>query len=250
MAYIVVTDAIIQLLKNRRINMPLKTGAKLTFSEDTAIETYCGFFKGTTLPRRAGAFSYSNSGLHRLASMGRYCSIAAGVGVMGNGHPHSWVSISPFSYNSWRAHANIVDAIIDAEQADSWPSLPFQTSEGAPLIGNDVWIGQDVLLSQGITIGDGAVIAARAVVTRDVAPYTIVGGCPAKILRRRFPEELSERLLASQWWDYRFTDFTGMAFDKPHVFLDQLEEKVASGGIRPYRPQALTGDELRRAAEV
>ena len=70
------------------------------------------------------------------------------------------------------------------------------------MAGSDVWIGYEAVILAGVTIGDGAVIGARAVVTKDVPPYTIVGGVPARAIRRRFPEETAEELLRLKWWDW------------------------------------------------
>ena len=75
-------------------------------------------------------------------------------------------------------------------------------SKGDIVIGNDVWIGYEAVVMAGVTIGDGAVIGARAVVTRDVSPYTIVGGVPAKEIRKRFPDETIGKLLKLRWWDW------------------------------------------------
>ena len=74
--------------------------------------------------------------------------------------------------------------------------------KGDIVIGNDVWIGYEAVIMVGVTIGDGAVIGARAVVTKDVPPYTIVGGVPAKPIRRRFPEDVISDLLKIRWWDW------------------------------------------------
>ena len=74
--------------------------------------------------------------------------------------------------------------------------------KGDIVVGNDVWIGYEAVILAGVTIGDGAVVGARAVVTRDVPPYTIVGGVPAKPIRRRFDGGVIERLSALRWWDW------------------------------------------------
>ena len=74
--------------------------------------------------------------------------------------------------------------------------------KGDIVIGNDVWIGYEAVILAGVTIGDGAVIGSRAVVTKDVPPYTIVGGVPAKTIRRRFDEDTVEELLGLRWWDW------------------------------------------------
>lgn len=75
-------------------------------------------------------------------------------------------------------------------------------NKGDIVIGNDVWIGYEAVVMAGVTIGDGAVIGTRAVVTKDVPAYTIVGGIPAKTIRKRFPEETIDALLALKWWDW------------------------------------------------
>jgi hypothetical protein len=95
-----------------------------------------------------------------------------------------------------------------------------------PVIGNDVWIGSDVLIARGITIGDGAVIAAGAVVTKDVAPYAMIGGTPARFIRYRFSPNIFESLLDIKWWDYSFKDLHGLDFADPDRFADQLRERA------------------------
>lgn len=75
-------------------------------------------------------------------------------------------------------------------------------NKGDIIIGNDVWIGYEAVIMAGITIGDGAIVAARAVVTKDVPPYTIVGGTPAKVIRKRFPDDTITTLLTLKWWDW------------------------------------------------
>lgn len=80
--------------------------------------------------------------------------------------------------------------------ADSWDN------KGDIIIGNDVWIGYEAVVMAGVTIGDGAIIGARALVTKDVPPYTIVGGVPAKTIRTRFPDDIAAVLLQVKWWDW------------------------------------------------
>lgn len=77
-------------------------------------------------------------------------------------------------------------------------------NKGDIVIGNDVWIGYEAVIMSGVTIGDGAIIGTRALVTNDVPPYTIVGGVPAKQIRKRFPEEIISELLKLKWWDWTF----------------------------------------------
>ena len=124
--------------------------------------------------------------------IGKFCSIACGVKFLFNCANHTLKSLStytfPLFYEEWDLNkANITVA---------WDH------KGDIIIGNDVWIGYNVVIMAGVHIGDGAVIAACAVVTKDVPPYTIVGGVPAKEIRKRFNTEMIEQLLILKWWDW------------------------------------------------
>lgn len=120
-------------------------------------------------------------------SMGAYCSVADGCKVLlGGGHRTDWVTTYPFS-------------VLE-------PSLTHiaghPLSRGDVTIGNDVWLASDVTILAGVTIGDGAAVMAGSVVTRDVAPYAIVGGIPAREMRKRFDDATIARLLAVSWWNW------------------------------------------------
>ena len=129
---------------------------------------------------------------HDHLSIGKFCSIACGARFLFNSANHSLSSLStypfPLFFEEWGLDIKNV--------ASSWDN------KGDIVIGNDVWIGYESVILAGVTIGDGAIIAARAVVTKDVPPYTIVGGVPAKPIRKRFPEETIAALLALRWWDW------------------------------------------------
>jgi acetyltransferase-like isoleucine patch superfamily enzyme len=119
--------------------------------------------------------------------IGSFCSIAANVTfLLGGGHNPEWVSTWPMR-----------EVFGLPEQYEHHPVY-----KGPTIIGNDVWLGRDSLIFDGITIGHGAIIGARAVVTKDVRPYSIVGGVPAKEIRRRFTDEQVEALLEIAWWDW------------------------------------------------
>ncbi len=126
--------------------------------------------------------------------IGRYGSIADGVEILlGGNHRTDWVTTYPFPAlpGLWPEAENMTD---------------FSRSRGDIVIGHDVWIGSQAMVLSGITIGTGAVIAARAVVTRDVPPYAIVAGNPARVVRERFDAATVEALLESRWWDLPRTE--------------------------------------------
>ena len=127
-------------------------------------------------------------GEHACVHVGSYCSIAVGVElVVGGNHRPDWVSTYPF-----RVLWGLPGALTDGHPRPE-PDIE---------IGSDVWIGTEAMILAGVKIGHGAVIGARAVVTKDVRPYAIVGGVPAREIRRRFNDEQVERLLALRWWEW------------------------------------------------
>lgn len=129
---------------------------------------------------------------HDQLTIGKYCSIACGARFLFNSANHSLRSLStyafPIFYEEWGLDVGNV--------AEAWDN------KGDIVVGNDVWIGYEAVVMAGVTIGDGAIIGSRAVVTRDVPPYAIVGGVPARLIRYRFSEKTIERLLAIKWWDW------------------------------------------------
>lgn len=124
--------------------------------------------------------------------IGKFCSIACQAKFLFNSANHSMASLStypfPLFFEEW--------GLDKKEVTKSWDN------KGDICIENDVWIGYDAVIMAGVSIGDGAIIGTRAVVTKDVLPYTIVGGVPAKPIRKRFSEEVISSLLESKWWDW------------------------------------------------
>jgi virginiamycin A acetyltransferase len=153
-----------QHLARRRPNVLAEDGTKLTNCEIIA-------------PVTVGFRTYANAGgFLRNVSIGRFCSIGRRVTIGAAKHPTELLSTHPV----------VIGAGIAPETR----------------IGNDVWIGDNVVIIAGIQVGDGAVIGAGAVVTKDVEPYSIVAGVPAREIRKRFDASIREQLLASKWWDY------------------------------------------------
>jgi len=129
---------------------------------------------------------------HERLIIGKFCSIACGAKFLFNCANHTLKSLStytfPLFYEDW-----------DLEKSDvatAWDN------KGDIVIGNDVWIGYEAVIMAGVHIGNGAIIAARAVVTKDVPPYTIVGGVPARPIRKRFPDDVIQKLEKLEWWNW------------------------------------------------
>ncbi|MBM6732403.1 CatB-related O-acetyltransferase [Megasphaera stantonii] len=124
--------------------------------------------------------------------IGKFCSIACGAKFLFASANHTQASVStypfPIFFEEWDLDIGDVTSAWD--------------HKGDIVIGNDVWIGYEAVVMAGVTIGDGAIIGARAVVTKDVPPYTIVGGVPARKIRRRFSDDVIARLLELKWWDW------------------------------------------------
>lgn len=124
--------------------------------------------------------------------IGKYCSIACGAKFLFNSANHTMTSLStypfPLFFEEWGLEKKNV--------TNAWDN------KGDIVVGSDVWIGYEAVILAGVTIGDGAIIGTRAVVTKDVPPYTIVGGIPANPIRKRFDDEMISHLLALKWWDW------------------------------------------------
>ncbi|MBX6953362.1 CatB-related O-acetyltransferase [Providencia rettgeri] len=210
---------------SRRNFILFDRGEKIRIIGDVFVEEY------SMMPFRSfcsvGAFSEPACYFSNDVVIGRYCSISSGVKVMGGQHPYDRFTTSRLTYKK-----EFED--IAKSQGDHWDVKPYNTNIGAPVIGNDVWIADDVVIKGNIKIGDGAVIAANSVVTKDVPPYAIVAGVPAKVIKYRFPEEVIIKLLKLKWWDYKFTDLPDNSHcDDMNYFIEHLSLSIERGDIKP-----------------
>jgi acetyltransferase-like isoleucine patch superfamily enzyme len=155
-------------------------------------------------------------GLHNI-KIGKFCTIATDVIVfVGNNHHTEWVSTFNFG----------------ASHCETFPKHHMQDmpkKDGDIIIGNDVWLGQGVRImsrADDIVIGDGAVIAAHSIVTRSVEPYTIVGGNPAQVIKKRFDDKTIEKLLSLKWWDL------------PEPIINELTDLLCSSNMEKFFKEA------------
>ncbi|WP_167858447.1 CatB-related O-acetyltransferase [Methylobacterium nonmethylotrophicum] len=185
-----------------------------------------------------GSFSYLGAGswVANTDRIGRYCSIGQGVLIGAGPHPVDWLSTSTFFYRRamWTSHPTV-------EQFYENHPVDPQFEQSPCRIGNDVWIGSHAVIMMGVNVGDGAVIGANATVTKDVPPYAIVAGSPAKVIRTRFSAETIERLLASQWWNLHPSQLKGLNYSD----IEQCLATLANANLaeNTYQPRRLRAEE-------
>ena len=178
--------------------------------EDGAILRKCRIAKGCDIRKNVeiGENTYVNVGSNIISGkIGKYCSIGYQVDIGMFEHPIDRVSTSTYIYK---------------KQKNEWNEL-----SNPPIIENDVWIGSKATILQGVKIGNGAIVAAGAVVTKDVPPYAIVAGIPAKIIKYRFDEKTIDRLQKTKWWDKseEWIIQNIELFENPKIFLEVSDEK-------------------------
>jgi acetyltransferase-like isoleucine patch superfamily enzyme len=201
-------------------NEPLEQVKFLQFckTHNIQIEKSASFqhFLGASLGPRSkiGAYTYMGPGTELMhdSKIGRYCSVASNVCLGLGPHPINWLSTHPFQFN----FTTNPDSGYDPIRKDYSPKVGVT-------IGNDVWIGRGASLMSGVTIGDGAIIGAGSIVTKDIQPYTIVAGAPAKIIRHRFDESTIQELLNLKWWELDPHDMLNVDLDNIHKTIEQIK---------------------------
>lgn len=155
-------------------------------------------------------YGYEHSDIAKGTVIGSFCSIASGTKIGLMNHPLQFVSTHPFLYYKSRK-------FIDDDMIDNWNT--------PPILEDDVWVGSNVVILPGVTIHKGSVIAAGAVVNKDVPPYAIVGGVPAKVIKYRFDEDLRKQLININWssWDDAMIRMNIELFYNPKSFVEKFK---------------------------
>lgn len=186
---------------------------------------------------RIGAFTEFGRDIEvQAATIGRYCEIGPGSLLGATGHPTTWLSVSAFQYKktTWGWHPAADSSEVVDPEAGGRQSFRSVAGDLAT-IGNDVWLGANVVVLRGVNIGDGSIIAANAVVTRDIPPYSVAGGTPAKVIRSRVPDDLRDELTALRWWRFSPNQLSGIPYDDPVAAAELLRARVESD-LAPYDP--------------
>lgn len=200
------------------------TGKFIYFWDDTRIEPYT-FHNNTNFLQSMGIMSYShtaNISPHAFIECGRYCSLASGIRTKFNHrHPYEYITSSPITHNV-RSHIHMIALEMDLDF--KWPQFTDPQKSQKITIGHDVWIGSDVFIASGVNIGHGAIIAANSVVTKDIPPYQIAGGNPARIIKSRFEPSLIDSILATEWWMYHPKLIAQLSINNPIEFVSQFSQ--------------------------
>ena len=187
------------ILKQRKLRKKVRFGTRVYIGGKTCFEGRNSIANSTKIiDSQIGAYSYcaSNSFI-RNTKIGRFCSIGKNVRIIDVTHPVGFVSTSPVFYNP---HNVVGQAFVDSIGFDEHLHCDKDPNYSV-VIGNDVWICDGAQIIGGHSIGDGAVIAAGAVVTKDIPPFAVAAGVPAKVIRYRFSDEDIQYLMKLQWWN-------------------------------------------------
>lgn len=194
-----------------------KIAAKARIADTVTLKPPVRIYNNVRVKERSEIGSYSYIAIDTIieshVTIGKYCSIASGVKIGVHPHPVNFLSTHPFQYNT--AHFDFID------EYSKFRRIKFKKPRKTT-VGNDVWIGANVTISRGVTVGNGAIIAAHAFVKDDVAPFSIVGGAPAKHIKFRFDDETIDKLLRLKWWDLKPEWLNGVSFEKPNNAIETI----------------------------
>jgi acetyltransferase-like isoleucine patch superfamily enzyme len=193
-----------------------------------------------------GAFSYiggGNTSFRHVGLIGRFCAIARNIQAGHIEHPTRFLSPHPILQGTPGSTLFAPDFVArNMPMIEKSRRVAREEQEGRfgkIIVGNDVWIGEGAFIRRGVEIGDGAIIGARSVVMRDVPPYAIVAGAPARVIRYRFEPEIIAELLQLQWWRYGVSALEGADFTDIDLALWRIGENISSGRAIPYQAPIL-----------
>ncbi len=237
------TDRLWSIFASHRVSFGTRGRAEVPvvhLPKSARIEQYADYINGHVLST-IGSFSYRRANALE-APIGRWCSVADQTNVMGERHPVEHVTTSSFMYQLQRPSVRWArEDLLDNSRKSVIPDKLLMGPQ--PVLQHDVWTGNFVVLQRGITLHTGCIVGAGAVVTRDVPPYAIAGGNPARVIRLRFSESLIERLLASRWWECHPRALFAADIRDPARFLDQLE--TLRDSLPAFAPRVLSWEVLQ-----
>lgn len=180
-----------------------------------------------------GAFSYGNMGvLIYNSDIGRYCSIGHDVLIGPSEHPIDQLSSHCFIFNDKGTFG------YSPEFNEIVVEFPITQDKNRTILGNDVWVGAKSFIKRGVQIGDGAIIGANSTVVKDVAPYTVVAGSPARMIKKRFPDKTINALVKLKWWNYKLDnkiiDIKSFAHIDDLIF--EINNKINSDLLKKFEP--------------
>ncbi len=223
------------------------TSAGLLAPRKIGIEAPARLYRGIYDIDLIGAYTFIGGRdltmFSNVGSIGRFCSISVNIRAGHADHPTDTLSAHPIFQADSAWHDSSDDfftrnaAMIEKSRAHRYALNDRRF--GKIQIGNDVWIGEGAFIRRGVEIGDGAVIGARSVVTRNVPPYAIVAGAPARVIRYRFDTDVIEELLRLQWWHYGLSALDGVDFTDIDLALWRISENISSGRAAPYQAAIL-----------
>lgn len=240
---VTLSEKLIAALKSSGVTTFHRPGVRLP--DDVIFEPPCSFkWMRVEHSIAVGAFSYAVNGYYFACRIGRYCSLGEDVQIGRHSHPTNWFSTSPFFYQDFHLVLDqpLPSGVKLSPRTDFSRRTPPTTLK-VTHIDNDVYVGHGAFILPGVTIGTGAVVGACSVVTKDIPPYAIVAGSPARIVRYRFSERDIERLLASAWWDFAPWQLRGASVDDIPRFLD-LVVSLREANTPVYAPKQIKLAEL------
>ncbi|PVY79637.1 hypothetical protein C7414_105320 [Cupriavidus alkaliphilus] len=223
---------------------------------DIEFEPYVWLGTGWYELGKIGSFSYigENASILSRPEIGRFCSIARNIIIGEAEHPMDFLSTSPVMYSKryWKDMDYVADyydacAVGIKEAAKAFEGR-YPIANQSVAIGNDVWIGEGVFIRRGVKIGDGAIIGSRSIVNKDVEPYSVVAGAPARRIRMRFSDSVIEKLLSLKWWNYDIRGFGEIPFHDIERAIDKLFKAVGDGLLKEYKPPVYIWNHLPEKA--